>query len=255
VDESEAGISGNARDREGRPVWSGFALGDFAAGMAAYAGITTALVRATRTGTGGYLDVSMFESMLAFNAISLAREQCDQRSQGTSPDGMGAGYGVVPTKDGHVAVGVNSDIFWQALCRAMGMEALAVDERFRTEHARTASKRELMSIIEAWAAALPTAEVCERFARAGVPYGQVRASAEVLASERTRDRAALTDATWNDVAIRVPRSPLRFSGEDHSYSGSVIPRVGSDTGRVLSEFLDLGETEIQELARRRVVIA
>jgi crotonobetainyl-CoA:carnitine CoA-transferase CaiB-like acyl-CoA transferase len=253
VAESEAGISANARDREGRPVWSGFALGDFAAGMAAYAGITTALVRAVRTGVGSYLDVSMFESMLAFNAISLVREQCDERSPNTSPDGMGAGYGVVPTKDGHVAVGVNSNAFWRALCHAMGMEELAADERFRTEHARTARKRELMSIIEGWAAALPTAEVCRRFARAGVPYGEVRGSAEILASDRARDLAALTNATWNDVAVRVPRSPLRFSGESHSHSGSVIPRVGSDTRQVLSGILDLGDIEIQDLAERGVV--
>src|ERR1051325_8269833 len=67
-----AGVLGLTTDERGRPVIPGVQIADLAGGMVAAFAILAALIARQRTGRGQYVDVSMFDVMLAMLAIPAA---------------------------------------------------------------------------------------------------------------------------------------------------------------------------------------
>lgn len=234
VAEAISGISALAEDRDGQPTWAGFPLGDYVAGLTAYGAIVTALHKRHTTGEGSYLDISMAESLLAFNGITLARDAfrphrgSEQPRVSESP----APYGIYPASSGHVAIGVNSDKFWQALCAAMGRSELAHDSRFVTQQGRIDNKAEVTLVVSAWTSQLSRAEIVRRLVQAGVPASPVNHAEDILENEILSERNALVPVHWGDqVVASLPASAMGFKAR----ASDRLPRLGEHTDDVLNE--------------------
>jgi CoA:oxalate CoA-transferase len=65
VAQAMGGLMHTAGQAGGPPTWLGVALGDIVSGMNAAHAILLALFQRTRTGQGQYIDVSMYDSMVA----------------------------------------------------------------------------------------------------------------------------------------------------------------------------------------------
>lgn len=242
VAEAMSGITGRTKSEHGWPVWCGFPLGDFTAGLTAQAAILTALLARERTGRGAQLDISMADSMLAFNASSLASDTFPQ------PDGRSAPlptvpYGVFRCRDGHVAIGVNSDVFWQRLCAAMERDDLAVDAVLATQEGRGEHADEVKALVDQWTLHLCRDHVVTLLQQHGVPVSPVNQTADVMGSDLFRQRQMLLSASGHPGDLPV----IPGSAQGHDVNGRWSPRLGEHTASVLREVLHLDDERIRSL--------
>lgn len=106
-----------------RPAMAYPPVADYAGALQAALAISAALVRQARSGQGAYLDVSLMESVLAWQAGSLT-----QTARGTPParesellNGGVACYNLYRCADGRwVALGALEPHFWRRFCAAVG---------------------------------------------------------------------------------------------------------------------------------------
>ena len=110
-----------------RPVMAWPPAADCASALQAALAITGALLARARTGEGAYLDVSLAESMLAWQAWGLTAAQAATAGAGRGPrrgenllNGGSASYQIYATQDGRfVTLGALEAHFWANFCDAM----------------------------------------------------------------------------------------------------------------------------------------
>ncbi|HEV7503019.1 MAG TPA: CoA transferase, partial [Vicinamibacteria bacterium] len=182
VIQGEGGLMSITGTKDGSPTRVGASIADVLAGMTAFQGITLALLRRTRTGEGGRVDVSLLESLLP----TFAYHASTYLLTGKVPGRLGnrhpslAPYETFEAADGPVVLAVGSESLWRAFCRSMGEPELAEDARFRTNALRVSNYDALRAHL---AARLVTRKVDEWLAdweAAGIPCGRVRTVAEAL---------------------------------------------------------------------------
>ncbi|MDB6001747.1 MAG: Formyl-CoA transferase [Rhizobacter sp.] len=147
------------------PMKVGPGVGDIVPAMFCAFGVLAAVYRAQRTGQGQFVDVSMVDSVLAL--CERIVYQYAYQGKVAGPEGNRhpflTPFGIVPCRDGHIALACHTDAFWASLCSLMGRPELAADARFQTEEARRSnapatyevvaeftlprSKRELVEIL------------------------------------------------------------------------------------------------------------
>lgn len=228
-----------------------FAPPDYVAGLHAVVAILTALEHRDATGEGTLLDVSQFET-----TVSLAGQYLiDNDRTGTVPERDGnrvpwaAPQGCYPClgEDRFVAISVESDDQWRALCDAFGQRTWAADPRFADLALRRANHDALDALIAEWTAARSSHEVAATAQAAGVPAYAVLDHPEVLVDPQVRDRG------WFLVrpCSRFGRDlfsghPLRLDATppDVARAG---PNMGEDTVAVLGEVAGLDDAAVAAL--------
>lgn len=96
---------------------------DYASGVQAALAVTAALFDRERSGRGAYLDLSLMETVLGWQADTLtaaARGTLPPRATGILSGGA-AWYRIYRTADDRfISVGAVEEKFWEAMCRAVG---------------------------------------------------------------------------------------------------------------------------------------
>ena len=208
------GLLDTLRGADGRPVLPGAQIADMTGAFLATIGILAALQARERTGRGQHVDVSMLEGVLALMTLPAARRVAggDEASELT---GTHATYNVFRCRDGKdVAVGALEPKFWEALCRALGLEHL-VGRQWAGGSAR---EQTLKAVQEAFAS------------RDREEWLRELASFDVCVEPVLGVREALELAQKRSVA-----SPVRLSETPVSTRRSV-PELGADTDDILAEF-------------------
>ncbi|CAM5197083.1 Formyl-CoA transferase OS=Castellaniella defragrans OX=75697 GN=HNR28_001375 PE=3 SV=1 [Castellaniella defragrans] len=107
-----AWLNGDAQDP---PVAAGVAVADMMTGAHLVQGILAALVRRAAKGVGARVDVSLFESILDLQFEFFTTFLNGDQTQGPKRSGvcsasayLGAPYGIYPTRDGFIAIAMNS---------------------------------------------------------------------------------------------------------------------------------------------------
>ena len=122
--QAEAGLLSVNLGADGQPAMPGLPAADMAASLMALSGILMALLRREQTERGDYLDIAMYDSLLAWTpnvmgpvfAEDRAAQVRDERSWGGS-----SFYGIYATADGaHLTLGGGEHKFVQALLGALG---------------------------------------------------------------------------------------------------------------------------------------
>jgi len=109
-----------------RPVMAHPPTADFASGQQAALATLAALLRRARSGEGAFLDLSIMESVLAWQALTLtgARRLDWAPTRGEALlNGGAACYRIYETADGRfVSIGALEAKFWADFCRAVGRD-------------------------------------------------------------------------------------------------------------------------------------
>ena len=219
------------------PVKVGISVADIAAGMYAYSGILTALLRRGATGQGATLEVSMLEALAEWMGFPMYYGWyggSDPVRSGASHSAI-APYGPFPCGDGgQVFLGIQNEREWAAFCtNVLDEPQLATDARFATNSLRVAHRDELTAVVAKAFAGLGTDTVVERLEQAGIANARLRDLHGLVEHEQlaARDR-------WREVGS--PAGPLRAlvppampDGEEPVMGP--IPAVGEDTERILAE--------------------
>ncbi len=214
---------------DGEPQKVGVALVDVIAGLFASVGILAALRHRERTGEGQLVEVDLLSSLLA----ALVNQASAFTAAGVVGTRMGnahpsiAPYEVLAAGEGsELVLAVGTDRQFAALCRVLGLDALATDPDFATNPARVAARGRLRTLLEERLRTQPAADWTERLLAAGVPAGQVNDVGEAIAFATALGLDPLVALTHDDGAVtRVVRNPIRLSATPIAY-GTAPPDLG-----------------------------
>ena len=219
------------------PSKVGISVADIAAGMYAYSGILSALLRRERTGEGATLEVSMLEALgewMGFPAYFAGYGGEEPKRSGASHAAI-APYGPFACADGEtVFLGIQNEREWGAFCAGvLERPGMAEDGRFHTNTRRVENREALHAEIDRVFSLLPSGEAIGRLERAGVANARMRTVRGFLDHPQleARDR-------WREFGS--PAGPLRGLLPPATLKGTEpamapIPAVGEHTEGILRE--------------------
>ncbi|OLF13036.1 carnitine dehydratase [Actinophytocola xinjiangensis] len=235
-------------------VRAGISVADIAAGMYAYSGILTALLRRTATGRGSTVEVSLFEALaewLGSPAYYTRYGPAQPRRTGAEHATI-APYGPYVTAGGDtVVLAVQNEREWTGLCRlVLGDASIATDPRFATNPARVAHRAALNDVLRDRLSTMDTETVLRLLDEAGVANGRVNTVGEFLDHPVLAARDRWSSVATPHGAIDVLRPPADLDGVDPVLRP--VPSVGQHTAAILRA---LGRTndDLAELRATRAI--
>ena len=236
VAQARSGLMSVTGPAGGSPQRVSTALSDIVTGMSAALAVSAALVRQRTTGRGELVDVSLLDSDLALMApriaAYLAGEPEPAPSGGT--DSVLAVYQPFRTADRDIVVAVGNDVIWQRFCTAVGLPALAADERLRDNAGRRAHRADVVAAVAAVLAQETAAHWLGRLQEAGVPASLVQGLSEVTTDPQVLARDALLPVPGSGGALHGVRSPFRLASQPGPRNER-FPDLGEHTVQVLTE--------------------
>jgi crotonobetainyl-CoA:carnitine CoA-transferase CaiB-like acyl-CoA transferase len=227
-------VTGEASGRP--PVRIGVSIVDMGAGMWAVIGILAALAARRRDGTGGVVDVSLYETAIGWMMWPLSAYFASGDVPGPQGSGMATivPYQVFDSRDSSLMVAAANDGLFARLCAAIGRPDLAADERFASNGRRVAHRDALVAELVQVFAARDTADWVEILTAAGVPAAAIQDVAAVAAAPQTHALGII--APGPDGAARQVGLPLSFNGVRPPPRGRA-PARGADTRAILGSSL------------------
>lgn len=213
----------------GPPVRAGYSVVDNTGGMMAAIGLLAKVVE----GRGGQVDVALYDTMIS-QLNYLAGEYLNGGAAPERHSGGAHSY-FVPAQifaaaDGHLALFITHDGFWEIFAKAVGREDWLTDERFATVRARSNNRR---LVIDEVAAELRK-KSCEEWVRVLQPLGVVVASVRTLADAmeciNTKARDMVVEIATPGGRIRSVGNPIKIDGMQGHFVPA--PLLGEHTGAV-----------------------
>jgi len=202
-------------------------IADVVAASYAFGAVQTALLRRERFGVGGFVDVSLIESMLSLVAIQL------QEAQAPAPL-RSAAFRPVRTADGYVVAPLVNARNFLALFSVIGRPDWASDALMREPGAIARRRREVEDLLGAWAVDRSSAECVRLLNAAGAPCGAFATAKQALAHPHLAARGAFAELEDADGAFKVLSPPFRL-GAAATAAGDFVARLGEHTADILAE--------------------
>lgn len=219
------------------PIKVGPGVGDLVpAAMCAF-GISSAMLRAARTGKGQFVDVSMVDSIL-----SLCERIMHQHSfQDAIPYPEGnrhpliAPFGMFPAKDGWVTIAAHTDAWWSMLCKLIGRDDLITDPRTHVAEARVANRDVVYGEVGKFTATRTKAELLALLG-GKLPFGPVYNVRDIVADPHFAARKMLVDVPHPglDRQVSIAGVPVKMTDTPGRVARRA-PLLGEDTDAILSE--------------------
>ena len=221
------------------------ALGDTGSALFAAVGLLAALRRRDRTGEGAYVDISMFDCMVAFADI-VPNYHSMGRDPRVAPPLINHGF---PVEGGEVVVQVGRANQFARFVEAIGRAEWIDDPRFASPQGWVDHIEELREAVREWAGSRSTVEVADALASAGIAAAPVFEASDLVDDPHVRARHMLTAIARTDGVddpVLTPGNPVKVSGHD-DVTASAPPSLGQHTEAVLRDELGLDDDRIAEL--------
>ncbi len=248
-----AGVMNVIGEENGKPLHPMIAFGDVAPGMLTAYGIMLALFNREKTGKGDYLDMAMYDAIMALTERSLNVYSMTGNIMMRGKEGLIHPWGSFKTKDGYVAIIVQESKMWQRFSEAIGRPDLFEDERFATGEGRATNKADLDPIVEGWMADKTSAEVTEILLSFGVPVGPVNNAKQVFEDPQTIARKMYV--TVNDPVageVKLVNTPIKMASLPVQEVAPTVPRLGANTDEVLENIAGFTKEEIAALREKGI---
>ncbi|NML12229.1 CoA transferase [Sphingobium sp. AR-3-1] len=222
----------------GRPLRAGSSVIDIAGGMFGVIGILAALERRHRTGKGGEVRCSLYETTAFLVGQHMAQQAVTGKAPGPMPVRISAWaiYDVfdTATPDEQLFVGVVSDSQWVTFCEAFDLGALGADPAYRANNQRVMARDVILPQVRALFAAMDRAVLVEKLERIGLPFAPIMRPDELF-DDPHLNAGGLLDVTLPDgTATRLPGLPMELDGKRFGLQRD-IPGIGADAQDVLAE--------------------
>lgn len=226
----------NGPDRH-TPLKVGPGVGDlFPATLCAF-GVSSALLRAARTGQGQFVDVSMVDAVLA-----LCERTVHQNSfQDLIPHPEGnrhpllSPFGLFRAKDGFITLAAHYDAWWAKLAALIDRPDLATDPRTATAAARVANNAFVYEQLELYTTQRTKKELAAVLG-GKIPFGPVNNVAEIIEDPHFSQREMIlkVDHPGLDRQVAIAGIPVKMT-ETPGRIASRAPTTGEHTEEILRE--------------------
>ncbi|MFK7896294.1 MAG: CaiB/BaiF CoA transferase family protein [Myxococcota bacterium] len=255
--EAFAGFAHLNGEAEGPPLVPSLPLGDTLVGMSGVIGTMMALYARDRAGRGSaqgqHVDVAMIDPILQLMSLPLAMH--DRREP--PPKRMGSRIaGGVPRNlyrcaDGEwIALSGTTDRQVERILSVIGRDSAADQARYAAAKDRLRHADELDGLVADWIGARTRAEVMERFVGVRIPVAPVNDLSSLLEDPHLQARASVAELSneqgGSGISVFAPSPALSLTPGRHSHGG---PSIGAHNTEVLTEWLGLEASEVEELER------
>jgi len=237
------------------PMKVGVALTDIMTGLYATIGVLAALSHRDRTGEGQYVEAALLDVQVA----CLANQAMNYLTTGKAPTRMGNAhpnivpYQDFPTADGNMVLTIGNDQQFARLCDVLEHPEWASDDRFATNRARVANRRELIPKLRQATVMRSTREWVEILERAGVPCGPVNTLDQVFDDPQILARGMRQTVTHPDLGeVPMVGNPIKLKLTPVTYR-TAPPLLGEQSEQVLQHVAGLSSDEIQALRKRGII--
>ena len=203
---------------------------DMGAATWAVIGILAALRERDKTGEGGVIDTSLYETSLALMSIMLA----DHLATGELPVRQGSGvtmivpYQAFEAADGYMMVAAGTDNLFRRLTTTLGRPSLAEDPRFKSNGERVVNRAALIAILADIFKTEKRAHWAKLLDAQGIPNGPINSMDQVVADPQTQALGQIQQ----HGALSLVGLPLSFDGERPQFSKRA-PALGEDNATIL----------------------
>lgn len=250
IGEAMSGLREMIGDPDRPPSRVGLPLTDYITAIYAAFGTTMAIIARDRTGAGQCVDAALYEaafslmeaSVPAYELTGTLPRRAGPRLPNSAPNSLYA------TRDGrYIHIAALADQVYRRLCVAMGQPELGLDPRFSDQATRARNVDQIDAIVGAWAAEHDLEDVERLLEAQDVPASRVFTMRDIFENSHFRSREMLLEVPDDDLgSVTQPGVVPKLSGTPGAvrWSGH---RNGQDTRAILSQILNLSETEIDAL--------
>lgn len=222
---------------DGTVLKVGPSIGDLFPGTLAALGVVSALLHARATGQGQFVDVCMYDAVLALSEAIVYRYSYNgviTKPTGNSHSQL-TPFDIYPTADGYCAIAAPTPNHWERLCLLIGREDLIEDSRTFTNNDRVKNAPFVKDVMTTWTSARTTAEVVEALGGM-VPVGPVNNAADLFADPHVRAREMLVavDHPGSGRPVVLPNSPIKLTATPTGVYRRA-PKLGEHNEEVLRE--------------------
>ena len=219
--------------------------------------ILEALYHRSKTGEGQFIEIAMTEAL----ATLLPEAVMEYTLDGVEPTRVGnkhkskAPHDVFRSKgvQNWLAISVDGDEAWAALCKAMDHLEWLQDPRFSDADSRWRNQDELTPLIESWTKERDPKEATATLQNAGVAAAPVLDSGEVLADPHLMDRGFVSWVDHPETGRRpIPTVSWSIAGK-RPKDFRPAPLLGQHNQYIFGELLGLSDKEIQRLTESGVI--
>ncbi|MCW2691586.1 MAG: CoA-transferase [Mycobacterium sp.] len=237
VAQAMGGLMGITGVDAGHPLKVGPGVGDVFPAVLTVVGVLAALRSAEQTGEGQFVDVAMYDGVLALCERIVYQHSYTGAVPG--PEGNGhpllCPFDVFPTADGWMTIAAPRDHLWRLLCDGIGRPELGTDERYATNAARVAHCEEVRAAVSSWTSARTNGEVLATLGGL-VPCGPVNTVADIVADPHVKARQMIVELEHpgSPTPVSVVGTPIKLTGTPPG-AHRRAPRLGEHTDDVLLE--------------------
>lgn len=207
--QARAGFMELTGERNGNPMVFGLPMVDLGAAEHAYGQVMKALYHRARTGEGGRVDISMFQSAVSWmvSPILMAESFGVNVTRRGNTHPFFAPVSVYPTKDGHIYIAIGSDRQWTALTQMPGFESLARDE-WSSNAGRIEQVDDLNHVFSRLTRKKSSAELIDEFTSLGLPISKVNQVQDVYRDTLIANYIVKARDPYTEVQICIPPPPI-----------------------------------------------
>lgn len=222
----------------GRPLRAGASVIDITGGMFGVIGILAAVERRHRTGKGGEVLCSLYETTAFLVGQHMAQQAVTGKAAAPMPVRISAWaiYDVFDTMlpDEQLFVGVVSDQQWLAFCDALGLADLGGNADYAGNNQRVLARDLILPRVRALFATMRREDLVATLETIGLPFAPITRP-EDLFDDPHLNAGGLLDLNLTDgTPTRLPGLPVEIDGERLDLRRD-IPQIGADGDALLAE--------------------
>ena len=232
-----AALNGQAVGPDASPTYIPSLIADKTTGLALANAVLAALFESSRSGLGQYVEVPMFETMVAFTLAEHLGGQTFEPPLGAAGYArlLAGGRAPAPTRDGYVALLPYTGEHWRKFFAHVGRDELSAKYSVDDRHARNAKVAELYADMAAITRTLSTAELLALCRDLDIPATRIWAIDELPQHPHLQAVGLFEPQVHPSAGPMVAiRPPTRF-GRTPAELALPAPLLGQHSAQVLGQ--------------------
>ena len=208
------------------PTRAGYSVADNTGGMMASIGLLAMLVE----GRGGQADIALYDTLLSqlnyFASAYLNAGEAPERH----PNGAHAFFvpaQIFRTSNGHIALFITHDSFWQLFAEQLNRPEWTTDNRFKTMQARSENREIVVAAVQTALLERSSEDWVSILQPLGVVVAAVSTLSDALANPNVAEREMIVSVTTPSGPIKLIGNPIKIDGVQQHFS--TPPALGEMT--------------------------